>query len=115
MSMGNSGLFKGTYGERKIRESIKSPIIRDAYVNELEVGSDVYYYLDGEENFDMGYKHIGLIDDFYTNGARTIITIFDNEADLMYSVLEFNSRDKLIANESFKDSVSAKNFFKQII
>jgi hypothetical protein len=104
-----------TYDSRKIRESKTFPKIRDAYINELSVGSDVYYYLDGEVNFDMGYDHVGLIDDFYTNGARTIITIFDDNADLMYSVLEFNSRDKMIASESFKDSFSAKKFFKEII
>lgn len=114
MSMTNSGLFKGSYDTRSIKESFNFRI-RDAYIKELEIGADIYYWLENEENFDMKADHVGLIDDYYTNGSRTIITVFDDDADLMYSVLEFNSRNDMIASESFKDSHSAKKFFKEII
>lgn len=93
-------------------------IIKDAYINEpFEIGSDIYYKLDKEDEFnpDANYSHIGLLSDFYTDGERYIAIMYDDEAELMYSVLEYNKGMKMIASESFKFYKEAKRFFKEIL
>ncbi len=77
---------------------------------------EVYYQIKGEEK--DSYGHMALISDYYTNGYRTIVIMYDDCDDdkLSWIVAEFTNRnDECIASEFFKDYKSARKFFKEII
>ena len=76
---------------------------------------EVYYQIKGEKD---SYGHMALISDYYTNGNRTIVIMYDDYDDdnLFWIVAEFTNRnDDCIASEFFKDYKSARKFFKEII
>ena len=80
---------------------------------------EVYYQIKDEKD---SYGHMALISDYYTNGNRTIVIMYDDCDDdcdddkLTWIVAEFTNRnDECIASEFFKDYKSARKFFKEII
>lgn len=74
-------------------------------------GKEVYYQIKDEDN----YGHMALICDYYTNGNRTIVIMYDDEINKSWIVAEFTDNDKCVASEFFNDYKSARKFFKEII
>ena len=74
---------------------------------------EVYYQIKDEKD---SYGHMALTSDYYTNGNRTIVIMYDDDNKLSWIVAEFTNRnDECIASEFFKDYKSARKFFKEII
>ena len=112
MSMGNSGLFKGTYGARRIGESMGLPLIDNAYVNDMtDISSDVYYRLHGEEL--EKYQHNAFMSEYWTDGSTYVCIALDENKN--YIVFCFSKMRIFEYAESFKNHKDAKNYFKQII